>query len=74
MVVLYVERLTNMEKYRYYKASGYIDNLKSATIQIIAQSKEEANKIAEDYMTANGWTTFNCELDWEKNIQTFDIR
>ena len=63
-----------MKNYKYYKADGYIDNIFSATIQIIAQSKEEANKIAEDYMTANRWTEFNCELDWEKNIQTFDIR
>ena len=62
-----------MKNYRYYKANGYIDNIFSATIQIIAQNKEEANKIAEDYKIANGWTEIKCELDWEKAIQAFDV-
>jgi len=74
MVALYAERLIDMKNYRYYKADGYINNKFINTIKIIAQSKEEADKIAEDYKTANGWSEVNCELDWEKNIQTFDIR
>ena len=74
MVAPSVERLIDMKNYRYYKADGYINNKFINTIKIIAQSKEEADKIAEDYKTANGWSEVNCELDWEKNIQTFDIR
>ena len=62
-----------MKNYRYYKAAGYINNKFINTIKIIAQSKEEANKIAEDYKIANGWTEIKCDIDWEKAIQTFDV-
>jgi len=62
-----------MGNYRYYKADGYTNNKFINTIKIIAESKEKANKIAEDYKIANGWTRFDCVLDWEKNIQIYEL-